>query len=473
MPEPVLKEMKVDPWEDEVKNRGNKRKTKTTTAKASPRQRGAPIPEGITGFMKASSLTTNGKRVAARGRKKRQLTSEEETDLDDDLPDLRDVIAKKADLSDSDASTPPPKKRKTTKKTPTALAPRQSATKRSTTSNYKNFASSDSEEDASNEPEKDAFFESVFGGPSLPSANSPPSLESHDPSSTNCNDMNTTPLRPTNGTTANTQALPTPATGQSKHSEFSQLDDRWMLDLDDDEFQPQIPGAQILAKPFKPPTFKATPAHGAMGPPTSVQKSSARVSATAEVPTSDASPVIVRRRGANRILIVPSSEPDTPVGTEPQGFSPASLIPRTGQRASSPIPAPARRRDRARARNMFVEDDVDVSGDDRDDDEEDISDEESESDRRFAGHFEPTQAPKGYNQRRAYLAGLSTQAPQGGPAFADRSNRHDDFISKARRPILLSQEYTQQGPSSDYEGSFVCDDEEPVAYNSDSDDMAV
>lgn len=244
-----------------------------------------------------------------------------------------------------------------------------------------------------------------------------------------------------------------------------------MLDVDDDEFQPQMPGAQVLAKPFKPPTFKAAPAHGAMGPPASVPKSSARVSTAAEVPTSDASPVIVRRRGANRVAIVPSSEPDTPMSAEPTGFRPASRVNRADPQTASPVPAPARRRDKVRTRNMFVEDDVDVSGDDRDEDEEDVSDVESESDRRFAGNFKATQAPKGYNQRRAYLAGLSTQAPQGGPVFADRGNRHNDFLSKARRPILLSQEDTQQGPSSDYEGSFVCDDDEPVAYESGSDDM--
>jgi ATP-dependent DNA helicase MPH1 len=116
---------------------------------------------------------------------------------------------------------------------------------------------------------------------------------------------------------------------------------------------------------------------------------------------------------------------------------------------------------------------VGVSGDDEDEDEEELSDVESESDRQFAGHFKATQAPKGYNQRRAYLAGLATQAPSDGPVFANRHHRHNDFLSKARRPILLSQEDSRHGPSSDYEGSFVCDDDEPVAYESASDeDMA-
>jgi ATP-dependent DNA helicase MPH1 len=474
MPEPVLQRMEVDPWVDEVKNRGNKRKSRATAAKAPKRQRGAPVPEGIAGFVKASELTNKGRKTTAKRGKAQQLSSEDDSDLDEDLPDLRDVTRTTNDSSDSEITTPP-SKRRVTKKTPNKRTPRESATKRSNRASYKNFSSSsDSEQDAPMEPERDDFFESVFGGPPLSSVTFSPSLDAHDSITNDNNDPQTTPLRPINGSTRHTQVSKTPATGHSTHSEFSQLDDRWMLDLDDDEFQPQMPGAQILAKPFKPPTLRATPAHGAMGPPASVQRSSAHTEQAADAPTSDASPIIIRRRGGNRVAIVASSEPDTPVTAEPVGFSPASLVHRTARPDSSPAAVPARRRTKpANPRNIFVDDDVGVSGDDEDEDEEELSDVESESDRQFAGHFKATQAPKGYNQRRAYLAGLATQAPSDGPVFANRHHRHNDFLSKARRPILLSQEDTRQGPSSDYEGSFVCDDDEPVAYESASDeDMA-
>ena len=101
---------------------------------------------------------------------------------------------------------------------------------------------------------------------------------------------------------------------------------------------------------------------------------------------------------------------------------------------------------------------VDVSADEAESDQFDSSGSEDESDRRFAGDFAPTQAPRGYNQKYAYVSGMSTQAAPGGPRFVDRSNLRQEFLAKARKPILLSQE-EQERPSSDYEGSFVCGDD--------------
>jgi ATP-dependent DNA helicase MPH1 len=102
--------------------------------------------------------------------------------------------------------------------------------------------------------------------------------------------------------------------------------------------------------------------------------------------------------------------------------------------------------------------DVQISGSESSD--EPLSDHSTHSDRIFAGEeFQPTQAPKGYNQRAAYMAGMSTQAaPQAGLAF----KRVDKlaFLAKARKPVLLS-EGEEEGSENEYElGSFVCNDED-------------
>jgi ATP-dependent DNA helicase MPH1 len=486
MPAPVMQEMNIDPWEDEVKNRGNKRKSKGPAAdKAPKRQRGAPVPEGIAGFVKASALTTKGRKTGVRKGKGRAATPMTDSDLDASLPDLNDLEPTVRYSSDSEPKTPASKRKSSSRAT--ATTNRTNSTRKNKKSTRKSFASSSSDEAMAEPSEEEDFDKIVFGGappPTLPASSATVNFTNNTQTSdahgiTNDDDQ-TTPLRPPGHKrhAHDTQQIPVPTTGQSNHSEFSQLDARWMLDLEDDEFQPQMPGAQILAKPFKAPTFKApsakaTATYGAMGPPSSVRRSSASVPGAAEIPTSDASPIIVRRRGANRPAIAPSSpDPDTSPTTE-AGFRPASRMLAATPDTISPV-APARRRKiNGRAPNRFIEDDVDVSGeDDGDDDEDDEDDEEDESDRRFAGHFQPTQAPKGYNQSRAYLAGLATQATKDGPAFHDRGHKHTEFLSKARRPILLSQEDTQQGPSSDYEGSFVCGDE-TIDYDSDMDDDLV
>ena len=110
--------------------------------------------------------------------------------------------------------------------------------------------------------------------------------------------------------------------------------------------------------------------------------------------------------------------------------------------------------------------DVGVSGSESED--EPSSDIESESDRRFANDFAPTQAPRGYNQRAMYLAGLSTQAgPKHGLAFKALGDRNA-FMAKARRPVLLTDDEAEEGSSdNEYQlGSFVCPDDEDVSFDS-------
>jgi ATP-dependent DNA helicase MPH1 len=106
--------------------------------------------------------------------------------------------------------------------------------------------------------------------------------------------------------------------------------------------------------------------------------------------------------------------------------------------------------------------DAEISGSDSAD--EPSSDNESESDRRFVNDFQATQAPNGYNQQAAYVAGLATQAlgKRGGPSFAPRE-RTQKFLAKARKPMMVTDDDRSEGEAShnEYElGSFVCDDEE-------------
>ena len=137
--------------------------------------------------------------------------------------------------------------------------------------------------------------------------------------------------------------------------------------------------------------------------------------------------------------------------------------------------------------------DAEQSGSDISSDEP-LSDHSNSSDRAFAGlNFQPTQAPRGYNQHAAYVAGLSTQAADrhglafrngaksGGRRERDESDESDEeemvggyggnrraqsrvdtdgWLAKARKPVLVSDE-EEDGSENEYEmGSFVCDDED-------------
>lgn len=88
----------------------------------------------------------------------------------------------------------------------------------------------------------------------------------------------------------------------------------------------------------------------------------------------------------------------------------------------------------------------------------------------FAGDFAATQAPRGYDQRAVYAAGLSTQAcARAGLQFdRDGATERAKFLSKARQAVLLSDEERDRERDSEDEyevGSFVCDDED-VAFAS-------
>jgi len=104
--------------------------------------------------------------------------------------------------------------------------------------------------------------------------------------------------------------------------------------------------------------------------------------------------------------------------------------------------------------------DAGVSGSEVSEDES--SGEENDEDRAFAGEFAPTQAAAGYNQSAAYVAGLSTQAcARHGLGFRDNgAERRENFLAKARRAVLVSDN-EEDDSENEYElGSFICDDED-------------
>jgi ATP-dependent DNA helicase MPH1 len=81
-------------------------------------------------------------------------------------------------------------------------------------------------------------------------------------------------------------------------------------------------------------------------------------------------------------------------------------------------------------------------------------------------NFAPTQAPKGYNQHAAYVAGLSTQlGNRAGLKFRQDEDGQLGFLAKARIPVYITDEDEPargggEETQSDYElGSFICDDE--------------
>ncbi|KAL7420918.1 3'-5' DNA helicase [Cryptotrichosporon argae] len=113
----------------------------------------------------------------------------------------------------------------------------------------------------------------------------------------------------------------------------------------------------------------------------------------------------------------------------------------------------------------YLDIDVEISGSEGSPDEP-SSDVETESDRRFAGHFAATQTVASYDQSAAYLAGLSTQGPRrAGLAFRP-DNRREQWLANARRPVLVSDD---EGSENAYElGSFVVDDDDDLGCASQS-----
>lgn len=438
MPEVQFQQMEVEPWVDEVKKRTTQKKARepgaNKTKSAPARQRGAMVPDGVNGFVRASDLTCEKKKKASRAGKKKHTSPDEDTD--DELPELGELSRDYA--SDSDQAT---------------MAKGIRGIKRKSTSSSgvgkvkkgKKTAIQDSASD-SNSDEQEDFVKKILGSPTVLQA--PPSKRHAK-----------TVSKPAKKPRASSSSHTAPRSESHPDPPISpptvDASARWMLDLDDDEFP--IPSGQISSKMSSALEMRA------VGPPSATTLRGS--DGTSSLGT-DASPVVVRRRRAGRIIA--TSSPDHTASALP-------LAPYSNEldedSVFSPPPQTRIHKSKPRRFHQYVEDDLEVSGDDDMGTAEDTSGEESESDRRFAGHFQATQAPKGYNQRAAYAAGMASQMPRkNGPVFdTDKRRKHDAFLEKARRPILLSQE--KEGPSSDYEGSFVCGDETVEYFSGSEDDL--
>lgn len=116
-----------------------------------------------------------------------------------------------------------------------------------------------------------------------------------------------------------------------------------------------------------------------------------------------------------------------------------------------------------------------------DSDDEGIStDEADSSDREHVGDFEPTQAPKGYNQMSIYHQSLLTQAAPspfrrktvGG--FVGGRYGIQEHGAAAQRAAQLSSPRLGGGDDDEEDryslGSFVCEDDEEIMYASDGED---
>jgi len=106
-----------------------------------------------------------------------------------------------------------------------------------------------------------------------------------------------------------------------------------------------------------------------------------------------------------------------------------------------------------------------------------VDDEETSSDRAFAGEFQPTQAPRGYDQQRAYMRSVLSPRDGSGGRFsvARPGGGRDSDAAGARqgaRPLRRFDRVASEGPDvdggaedDDWEyGTFVVDDEEPLMY---------
>lgn len=473
--------LSIDPYEPEDKahNKGKRKSAANAQTPKAKRARGEPVPEGaLDGFILASSLTKNGKKLASKSKKKGRLGVRKDLlpggDSDSDSENDVTLSQLRRSRSQDSEEDPLPKSRKTkskisaSKSTKSARAKSSRAKQPSALSDNgsplqtKSCRTSDGSDrhsrgDLSNRriaPLPSRTKKQITVGESDDTETE--TEEDEDPLGLSSLSKGV-PTKPAQRPVAKAPAKKPISKDILPSSDFSNIDSRWMLDVDDDEFDSQIP-----PKPnaMKTPSVTKKPSSHSMPPPSFIP-----ARAMIKTPsTLNTSPFPTRKVAKKRILATSSD------GEDGKGVQLSSATGNEASMFTSPLVTMAARRPTKRKdrRNVLVEDEVEVEGETTMGD--DLSGEESESDRRFAGQFKPTQAPTGFNQRAAYLAGLATQARPGGPEFSDQSDKHDRFLAKARRPVFLSQEDREprEGPSSEYEGSFICGDD-TVEFESEED----
>ncbi|KAJ9112353.1 hypothetical protein QFC19_000773 [Naganishia cerealis] len=466
--------LSIDPYVPEEKTHNNGKRKSAAYAKTpkAKRARGEPVPDGaLDGFIMASSLTKKGKKLgsAKKGRLgiRTDLLPGADSDSDsDDMTTLSQLARPR--VEDSEEDTPPPPKKSKSKSSGSSRAQPKSTrvhklpvgldTDSPLQAKFAKASAVHADDECSSSRASTRKSETVKRKKSIAAADSDTEMaEDGDP----LDIFSTFANRTTSSEEAPITRKITPKNPKGQEtlpgSDFSNIDSRWMLDVDDDEFESHMSRGSAVKTPstVKDSTSRSMP------PPSFIP-----ARALVKTPsTMEPSPIPVRKAIKKKIILVTSSDSeDGRIARIPSSDMDAPL------NFTSPTISLGGRQtnNRPRKLNHLIEDDVVVEGDTTMG--EDLSGEESDSDRRFAGHFEPTQAPQGFNQRAAYLAGLATQGRPGGPDFSDQSDRHGRFLAKARRPVYLSQEDDglREGPSSEYEGSFVCGDD-TVEYESDED----
>ena len=465
----------VDPYEPEEKARNKgKRKSAANAAKTpkAKRARGEAVPEGaLDGFVMASSLTKNGKKLGIRKKARLRIREDllpgggSETDsandmtlsqlgrpLSEDSEEENPSPSRSTKVSRSSSISTISSRRKVLKAKAhtgdTAGKPSRLSTGSPTASKQRSQGELVKVSARKIAPTKTSIIVGNSDGSNTDDDQDPLGLLEAE-----------TPLHhivPREKTKSKGVTLDLKETVPS--SDFSNIDSRWMLDVDDDEFDSRASAKQ---KEMKTPSFPRKVASHSMPPPSFIPSRSMM-----KTPSTGSTPFVPVRKITKKRVLTTSSDEEEDGRTQPRSSdakSEAVVL------TSPSIPLDHRKRmSKKDRRNILVEEEVEVEGDLTMGD--DLSGEESESDRRFAGQFDPTQAPQGFNQQAAYLAGLATQSRPGGPNFSDRAGKHDRFLAKARRPVFLSQEDRdpREGPSSEYEGSFVCGDD-TVEFESDED----
>ena len=164
--------------------------------------------------------------------------------------------------------------------------------------------------------------------------------------------------------------------------------------------------------------------------------------------------------------------------------SPRRYSPSSGTSDAQPQPAKRKKRKFADAadaqrHNPWLDIEAEHSGEERSDgaDEDTYPDSmlASESDERFAGDFQPTQASPSYDQAAVYRRSLLTQAPGGNmPAFANGPVRRGLFRAPQKpaergRVLVSSSPPREPGSEDDYHlGTFVVPDDADISYDNNS-----
>ncbi|KAI9633416.1 uncharacterized protein MKK02DRAFT_18316 [Dioszegia hungarica] len=485
------KEMPVDPWDPEDQKRKivatpkSKTKAKDKEAGAGAVQRGDAIPEGAAnGFRSVAEL------LREQGKPKRKGASpvRSESGGDDDVVEDEELLYG-------------PKVAKGKKGKAVVEEDEEAAEPKEDPTDPKVIRRKKDEEERKRQESIDRIGLDFFhpsgplrNGPRLPDL-TPPSSPSPSPVRKRATHP---PGSPDSDSEPHMQAHKLRGMGRLSPATaalvgFSQIDPidlSWNdSDEEDETLVPSAPPRRIglsKSRPASQVVTKATPLGPSrstldMPPPPIPAHRSSSPAGPRSVPTPgiEATQFLVRRPVARRARIFEtSSDKEAKSGPVDEDAVSSPFLPLRGgaarvatvssDPASSPV-VPRRPRPKGKGKvpkaqvQQYFDVDVEISGTDSAD--EPSQDEETESDRKFAGKdFAPTQAPKGYNQRAVYLAGLSTQAGSKAGLGVNPRGNPEGFLAKARRPVLVTDD--ERNSENEYElGSFVVQDDEDLGFD--------